>query len=591
MPVGPIGPIAGLPSPSAGNAPNDPLQNVAGLAASVMDGLQQAKERDKAQAQQQLPMLLQLAKAQPGNAQVKAALEKALKTLGLPLVTQQPQNASQTPNSGAISTASGIPGAGSTPSGQPAPVGVSGVAAPNMSAGPGPVQNQAPYAPGMAPQNIQAQIGQNVPQANMPVVQPGQPNLSAQVGVPQVQSSNTQADPTHPPPLHPEATPQQKTHHGLLTALATKLGLAPHPEIAQQNTNTQSDGSGDVDVNAYVPQSTPSGQDITEYLAMPQQTREAAAKARNQTLPQELLEAPQMIPPNSPQAFHVEQLVSQKLSQIAQGQETASGFLSFVNSNRQNIDAAMGLGAADALLEDPQTLQQLSAKTQAQIDNLHAVGVHLKNEDKVNLGKAQSVEDLQRAQTQLLNVKTRMLPLEDQNKWNYQQKMSDAAAARVNGYLSRVANLNARPASNRIDPQIAQTLALTRIYDQDSRSLQNQIEREQDFLQNQIDNAGLDPESADAKKIIQHISSLQKTQTQVQNQRDQFLSTFASGQVAIPGANPNSNFREQTPTYVSPVKLQAIPGIMHNKSTGQWYNPETKSIYDSTGKLVGTYKG
>ena len=83
--MGPIGPLAPLPSPTAGALPAESstmqLAQAAGVIKQAMDA---KKNRQKQDAQQQIPMLIQMAKAQPNNPQVQNALVGALKAVGLP---------------------------------------------------------------------------------------------------------------------------------------------------------------------------------------------------------------------------------------------------------------------------------------------------------------------------------------------------------------------------------------------------------------------------------------------------------------------------------------------------------------------------
>ena len=423
MPVGPVSNLPALPSPTAGIGGAGVMPGLVEGLGQIEQAVKQKKERAKQEAQQQIPTLVQMAKAQPNNQAVQQALARALQTAGLPVPYQPTQNAPQTPNSGAIS--------------------------PQAAAPP-----QAPPAPQATPQTA--------PPPGMVQVQP--PNLTAQAPLPQIQQA---------------AQPQ----HGAAEWLARMAGQKP----AQQQPAPQQQ----VDVSALMPQTPPTDKEL-EYIQSlpPGKQREAVAASWNKQIdPFILNEAPQMLVPGSPGWVAINKNYEQEQSKIAAGQETAQGYNKWLNAEKSNLQAA-GIDTS-SLAQDPDTVQQLGAKTQAQIQELEAHGVHFKEADKIALMRAKTVDELVKAQTTLVSVKAKALPLEDAHKWAYQEKMGNAALTRATAYASNVSRL--AQMGSRGGNVSGQMLRLASLYDSDNKSLDNQIDREQDFLTNQITSNGLDP--------------------------------------------------------------------------------------------------
>jgi hypothetical protein len=511
-----LAPISGLPgmsSPTAGQVPYNGQAGQLGLVQGLMQAEQQRKEAQKQRAQQQMPILIQMAKAQPGNQQVQQALANALKTLGLPVPTSTPGGQGG-PGGQVQDPSAQIPGASAPQQGVQLPA--------QMAGGQNPAQ-------GMVPHGAPAQPN---PQG---MIQNTQPNLA-----PQAPNPNIQQQPTR-------ESFMQRLGQGA-QSVGQRLGVVP-----QQQTPFQ----GQVDVNALSPSAPPNEKQFEYLMTLPQgPTRVAAARSMGVTIdPESANKVPMSFPITSPQYIQAQKMFQQLNTEALTKGMTPQQYESAYSSQKQMFQAA---GITDP---PPEVMSQLSATALSNIQKNEALGIKYTNQEKAAIANASSLAELRQAQIAHYSAQTQEIPQRLQMEQQRINNQTQMASAKLNAQVQHWQQVAQKGTS-----AMPMLQGMMRGADGDLKYAQTALTQAKNHLDFLTTTGGLDPDGNDpqvvqAKQTIQQMQSNLDTATQIkENVTNYFASkTGTTNLFHSSGAPINSTY---TPAdgNANPPKPQALTG-------------------------------
>lgn len=499
-----IGALPAMPNPEQGVV-QQPIQNA--LAGGVQAFLQakRQKQQDDLQkqeaqakikqqqiqnAQASLPMLMQMAKAQPGNPQVQAKLKETLGILGMPM-PMMPQAGPQQPQAGPQQQG-GLAG-GVDASANDAGGGM--MTLPNVTGGPNATAQSTQV--GTLPANPAAPAG-------------GMMNY----GAPQGQTGGIAGGQPPGNPLQP-----QQQHQGL-AGLLQRIQAARQQGQPQQQAQPQQP-QGQVDINALMPLPPPNEKQTEYLMGLPKGQRAAAAKTMQVAVDPDFLNTDPIFVPGSAGYNNAYKILQQINMQAAQGAFTPDQYANAMQQNSKMFQSAQ----IDTSMTDPSVMTGLSRKAQADIDKNIAMGAHYKAADLAALQNAKSLEELRAAQAKLAAAHAKALPMEDAMKWKSQQVRDSAAASRAASYASRVTELN-KQASTGNKAAIAQIAGLTRMADGDFKATQSALSRAEAFRDHLLNDEGVNPQDPQMAEINGNIDQLQHQLTDAQQTREDMLKKY-----------------------------------------------------------------
>jgi hypothetical protein len=527
-----------MPSPTAGQVPYNGQAGQLGLVQGLMQAEQQRKEAQKQRAQQQMPILIQMAKAQPGNQQVQQALANALKTLGLPVPTSTPGGQGG-PGGQVQDPSAQIPGASAPQQGVQLPA--------QMAGGQNPGQPAQPNPPG-------------APKMMYPYTQPD-PVLQAPnpPGAPKMMYPYTQPDPVlQPEPVLQAPNPniqQQPTRESFMQRLGQgaqsvgqRLGVVP-----QQQTPFQ----GQIDVNALSPSAPPNEKQFEYLMTLPQgPTRVAAARSMGVTIdPESANKVPMSFPITSPQYIQAQRMFQQLNTEALTKGMTPQQYESAYSSQKQMFQAA---GITDP---PPEVMSQLSTTALSNMQKNEALGIKYTNQEKAAIANASSLAELRQAQIAHYSAQTQEIPQRLQMEQQRINNQTQMASARLNAQVQHWQQVAQKGTA-----AMPMLQGMMRGADGDLKYAQTaltQAKNHLDFLTTTggLDPDGNDPQVAQAKQTIQQMQSNLDTATQIkENVTNYFASkTGTTNLFHSSGAPINSTY---TPTdgNANPPKPQALTG-------------------------------
>lgn len=127
---------------------------------------------------------------------------------------------------------------------------------------------------------------------------------------------------------------------------------------------------------------------------------------------------------------------------------TASGFRNWVETNRNNLEQAVGPGAADTILADPNMFAQMQQEATVNLDRMVAQTAHMKGmdarlrtqmiNDQAQAHRANTLADLQTIRTQYVGAQLSAMPQAIQDKHNLVQSQIQHNKDLATGIAARI---------------------------------------------------------------------------------------------------------------------------------------------------------